>query len=288
MLGKLLKYEFKSTSRVLWFLYGGLIIVALLLGLIIRANVDLGGLDLMPAGVQSNQTMGIFMTIVTSAFALIYFLLIYAIIITTTIVIIMRFYKNMLGGEGYLMHTLPVKTSSLILSKLITACCWMLIAFAVIVVSTLVLGFSSGIITEMLRNTSLREIIGIIRMSFREIGFSGWSFVVLMLISTVSSIMTYYVSMAIGNLANNHKFLFSILAYVGIGIVLSIVLTITSVVSGMQLTNALEYADTDAFTYEFGRMMNTNVWTAIFTQLAVTVGGFFATNYLLSKKLNLA
>ena len=288
MLGKLLKYEFKSTSRVLWFLYGGLIIVALLLGLIIRANVDFGGLDLMPTGVQSNETMNIVMSIVTGAFALIYFLLIYAIIITTTIVIIMRFYKNMLGGEGYLMHTLPVKTSSLILSKLITACCWMLIAFAVIVISTIVLGLSSGIIGEILRSASLKEILVTLRMAFGQIGFSGWTFAILMIVSTVSSIITYYMSMAIGNLANNHKFLFSVLAYVGIGIVLSIVITITSVVSGMQFTSAVEYASMDSYTNEFARMMNINMWSGILTQIVVAVGGFFLTNYLLSKKLNLA
>ena len=109
-----------------------------------------------------------------------------------------------------------------------------------------------------------------------------------MLVSTVSSIMTYYVSMAIGNLANNHKFLFSVLAYVGIGVVLSIVITITSVVSGMQFTSAMETASMDSFTNEFGRMMNMNMWSGILTQIVVTVGGFFATNYLLSKKLNLA
>ena len=288
MLGKLLKYEFKSTSRVLWFLYAGLIVVALLLGLVIRANVDFGSIDFMPAPGQGNEVMGVLMSIVTGAFALIYFLLIYAIVITTTIVIIMRFYKNMLGGEGYLMHTLPVKTSSLILSKLITACCWMLIAFAVIVISTIVLGFSSGIIGEILRNGGLREIIEGVKFALKQIGFSGWTFVILMAVSTVSSIMMYYVSMALGNLANNHKFLFSVLAYVGIRVVLSIVITITSVVSGLQFTTAMETANIDSFTNEFARMMNMNMWSGILTQLAVAVGGFFLTNYLLSKKLNLA
>ena len=119
MLGKLLKYEFKSTSRVLWFLYAGLIVVALLFGLVLRVELNVGDIFLTGSSVQSGSGSSLIMTILMTALGLIYMLMIYAIFITTVVVIVMRFYKNMLGGEGYLMHTLPVKTSNLIFSKLI-------------------------------------------------------------------------------------------------------------------------------------------------------------------------
>ena len=279
MLGKLLKYEFKSTSRVLWFLYAGLIVVALLFGLVLRVELNVGDIFLTGSSVQSGSGSSLIMTILMTALGLIYMLMIYAIFITTVVVIVMRFYKNMLGGEGYLMHTLPVKTSNLIFSKLITACCWMLIATAVVVVSTLVLGLSSGIITEIFKHVEFKEVMQTIRYVFKEIGISGWSFGIMMIVSTISTILLYYMSMAIGNLANNHKFLFSVLAYVGVQIALSIIITITSVVSGRTMMMMDEYNSVWLSNY---------MWTLTLRQALLGVVGFFVTNYLLSKKLNLA
>lgn len=288
MLGKLLKYEFKSTSRVLWFLYAGLIAVSLIFGLVIRVNINVDDIYITPTAIQSNDTLGLLMSILLSALGIIYVLLIYAIFITTTVVIVMRFYKNMLGGEGYLMHTLPVKTSSLIVSKIITSFCWMVIAAVVVVISTIVLGFSSGIIGYALKYANWQEIVEGFKMVMSMFGVSGWTFILLLIVSSISSIITYYTSMAIGNLANNHKFLFSVLAYVGIGIVLSIILSITSVVGGMNIMDTASSANYTDFTTQMEAFMSYNVWTAIGTQIAVAVGGFFLTNYLLSKKLNLA
>lgn len=278
MLGKLLKYEFKSTSRVLWFLFAGLIIVSLLFGLVIRVNLNSDNLMINSSSITSNPGANVLMTVLITCLAIIYLLLIYAILITTTIVIVMRFYKNMLGGEGYLMHTLPVKTSSLIISKLITAFCWMLIAGLVIVISTIVLGLSSGIIGYALRNMDIKTIIEGIKYGLKMIGMNGWVMALLLIVSTLSTILMYYTSMAIGNLANNHKFLFSVLAYVGIQILISIILSATSITSSIQLANNDDIA----------WFMNYNLWIVIGTQLATGVGGFFLTNYLLSKKLNLA
>ena len=279
MLGKLLKYEFKSTSRVLWFLYAGLIIVSLLFGLVMRFQLDFdakptGSLDfeLLPSG------GGVIMTILITALTLIWFLLVYAIFITTTVVIVMRFYKNMLGGEGYLMHTLPVKTSSLILSKFITAFCWMVIAGIVVAISTLILGLTSGVIGQIQKTVGWSAVVEGLKYGFGMIGVNGWSLILLIIISTASTIIMYYACMAIGNLANNHKFLFSVLAYVGIQIVLSIIVTVASIVGSSSIGNASDV----------GIIMTYNTWSLLLIQLVMGVGGFFLTNYLLSKKLNLA
>lgn len=282
MLGKLLKYEFKSTSRVLLFLYIGLIAVSLLFGIVLRVNLNLDNLALIPFALTTTDGTNIFLTILTSALTIIYLLLIYAIFITTVVVIVMRFYKNMLGGEGYLMHTLPVKTGSLILSKIITSFCWMLIAGVVVVISTIVLGLSSGILIEIFKNVSLKEIISGIQHVLSLIGIRGWSIILSGLIGTISSIVMYYMSMAIGNLANNHKFLFSVLAYVGIQVVVSIVMSVSGVISGLNMSNSF-YSGTAVSTF-----FNVNIWSSIILQLVIAVGGYFLTNYLLSKKLNLA
>ena len=51
--------------------------------------------------------------------------------------ILQRFYKNLLSGEGYLMHTLPVRPWQHIASKLIAAVVWTVLSFFVVCVSCL-------------------------------------------------------------------------------------------------------------------------------------------------------
>lgn len=58
-------------------------------------------------------------------FVVLFFLSVMALAAVTVVVIVYRFYKNLLGSEGYLMHTLPVTVHQLIWSKLIAAVVWM-------------------------------------------------------------------------------------------------------------------------------------------------------------------
>ena len=50
----------------------------------------------------------------------------FAIAVLCFVSTVQRFYKNLLGREGYLMHTLPVTETQLILSKLLTSMVWVL------------------------------------------------------------------------------------------------------------------------------------------------------------------
>ena len=44
--------------------------------------------------------------------------------VATLIVVIQRFYKSLLGDEGYLMFTIPVKAWQNILNKLLVSMLW--------------------------------------------------------------------------------------------------------------------------------------------------------------------
>ena len=102
MLGKLLKYELKSTSRLMGVLYLAVLIVAAIVGFLARGTIW-------------QATQGNAIAVVVSG--LIYTLLIMTLMIVTVVMILQRFYKNLLKGEGYLMHTLPVPTWMLVASK---------------------------------------------------------------------------------------------------------------------------------------------------------------------------
>lgn len=107
MLSKLLKYEFKATCRIYGGLYLAILAVAALLGAFFR----------FPA-LASDFPFAV-VTIV-------YLMLCVAIAVITALTIIQRFTRNLLGREGYLMHTLPVTPAQLILSKLISSMVWLL------------------------------------------------------------------------------------------------------------------------------------------------------------------
>lgn len=95
MLGKLLKYELKSTSRIMGVLYLALLVVAAVVGFVARGTIW-------------EATQGNAIAVVISG--LIYTLLVMALLIITIVMVLQRFYKNLLKEEGYLMHTLPVPT----------------------------------------------------------------------------------------------------------------------------------------------------------------------------------
>ena len=97
---KLLKYEWKACARICLPLYA----VELLVAFINR---------LLYSDIGSKLLYGIPSIVMTMLYAAI----MVALFVVTAVVLVQRFYKNLLGSEGYLMFTLPVSVSQHILSK---------------------------------------------------------------------------------------------------------------------------------------------------------------------------
>jgi hypothetical protein len=112
MLKQLLKYEFKATKRLYFGLYLALALLSVVLGVTFRQEHAL-------AHSTSFQNLEVILMIV-------YVSVILAIAVLCFVNTIQRFYQNLLGREGYLMHTLPVNENQLILSKLLTSMVWVL------------------------------------------------------------------------------------------------------------------------------------------------------------------
>lgn len=112
MLRQLLKYEFKATKSLYFGLYLALALLSVVLGVTFRQEHAL-------AHSTSFQNLEVILMIV-------YVSVILAIAVLCFVNTIQRFYQNLLGREGYLMHTLPVNETQLILSKLITSMVWVL------------------------------------------------------------------------------------------------------------------------------------------------------------------
>lgn len=206
MLGKLLKYEFKSTGRIMLPLYGVLLVLAVINGFSFR-------LDFLNQGEPSNNYIQIF-----STFA--YFAIVVSIMVITFFNIVTRFYKNLLGEEGYLMFTLPVKVSSLVTSKVIFAAIWSVASFFVITMCTCIMAAISADISFI---RIIRELLDVLKHANMEAGFNIYlTTVMIMLIGIVSmlfGLMMIYLAMALGHLRSKGRLMTSIGAYIGLSII---------------------------------------------------------------------
>lgn len=261
MLGKLIKHEFKAISKTLGILHIALFITTIM-G-IIAINLS-----------KNNKY-----EYISNLTLILYILILIAVAIAVMIYLVVRFYRNLFTDEGYLMNTLPVKPSWLILSKLIVSFVWTIINFVCTFFSIILLVLSQTSIASILTvwNEITKDALNEFGLSIHALLFLG---IIGGLISIIYMFLMFYTSIAIGQTMRNHKILFSLGAYVVLYIISQIISTVGLMPFGFF---ALIQAD------------NFNVFTT-FTPIMISSYGistvlmilyFFITNYIISKKLNL-
>jgi len=182
MLGKLLKYEYKATMRTFIPIYIALLLVALVNRIFRIGNIEIG--------------FGI------SAFGLV--LLFMALGVITIMVIIQRFNGNLLGDEGYLMFTLPVNSSSLIISKIIMSIVWTICSGIVAFMTFLVLVGTKEDILDFISNIDVIWAKMVVDFTVNGEQVNPIStilfIVVIMLFMYIMFILKIYLSLAIAQL----------------------------------------------------------------------------------------
>ena len=162
MLKKLMKHDFRALSRTLVPMQigvlGGGLVATLLTALTIRLGentANTGGSALLRQlimGLSATASVLIGIAIIASA-------------LVTLLLICYHFYRSFLADEGYLTFTLPVSTSKLIWSKLLTGMFWILINALVVMVTLVIFSVfgttSSGIVNQ--------EVLQGYRMFFTEL-----------------------------------------------------------------------------------------------------------------------
>lgn len=260
MLGKLLKHEMKACSRLLLPLYLLLIVLTILDRIVLGLNIFHGVLGLL-------STFLTFIFIFTDI----------VIAVVSLVIVILRFYKNLITDEGYLMFTLPVKTNQLINSKLIAASVWTLLSAVAVILSMLFVFSSLNGFDEFWNE--LTEQLSLFR---DEIGGSFYIFLIGFVIGTIlsllSSILHIYASIAIGQLFNGHKILGSVVAYAAIGAVMQVVFTLVSAISIFIIGN-----DPNDITLATNVLMP----VTLFITLIFTIAFYWITSFLFRRKLNL-
>ena len=209
MTGRLIKYELRSSIKLMGVIWVALIVTSFLFSI----SINFMG-NIMRSSSIASTLINLFQGIT----GMLYIAVFIATAAASVVIIIMRFYKGLLSDEGYLMHTLPVKPWQLITAKGVSA---LIIVCASVIVSILSIMILAGTGSF----GAIVEFCDLIREMFREepkVILVAAEFLVLAILSLLKSIYQIYASLSIGQLAGKHRILLSLGAYVGINIVITV------------------------------------------------------------------
>lgn len=276
MLSWLLKYEFRATSRIMLCVLGALLAIAAAASLGMRA-------------IGYNRGL----TIVGAMVLVLYFLAIMCVGAVTLILLIYRFYKSLLSDEGYLIFSLPVGVHSHICCKLICAAVWMLASFAAILLSIAIVASSIGITGVVLSDLQVMFERIAAAWSIGALDFASFALELLLLaeLSAVGGCLTFYAAMSFGFSFSEHKALYSVLAYIAIGILTQ--LCIAALLGALGLLFSLQGP---GFYISLGGILNVTrvknlshavMLGGIVLQAAYCAALYAITAYFLKRRLNL-
>jgi len=282
MLKKLFKHDFRALSRTLFPLQigilGGGLVATLLSALSIRLS------ESSWAGAHgSNLLKGLLMAVSVTSAVLIG-VAIMASLLVTLIFICHHFYRSFLSDEGYLTFTLPVKTSDLLWSKLLTGMLWMLINGVVVMIALLIFSVF-GTTTNTLINM---EVLNAFRMFFTDLLPQAAQYisiplmivevVVISILALAAQLLQVYFAIIVGGqVAKKHRILAAIGMYLlinmGVGIISSVFMSLVTFGEGA-MSLALNSAQ------EVGTFM-----TTIFGWYGVLFAGLSVLFFLISKSI---
>ena len=259
MLGKLLKYDF----RAMWKQFSMIWLAALVIALINRFTLPFnrqGGL-----GTENELlaviTISVFIGVMCAMF------------VVAMVFVLTRFYRGLLGDEGYLMHTLPVKTWQLVFSKLV---CAVVVTVVNVLVSFLAMFLMMPInwIEVFVMELWKRLVQGMLRQPDALLYLA--EFFLLCVVALSLMVTMVYLSMAIGHLFHRRRVLMSVVAFFALDIAGNLVI---SLVNELGLLGFL-----DELAMWGG---HTGFWVGITLLLLPAVLMFLASSYLLKHRLNL-
>lgn len=257
MLGKLLKYEFKAFGRIMLPAYIAVIILCLITTLFFNENT-------IGNAYHSNVYM---VSIIILLF--LFILLTSASVVLCLFIVALRFKDDIFGKSGYLMNTLPVKTSYLIISKLIVAIFCEIISIAIALLAIIIFAFKTqNISIDMAYIHSLTSYHYII----------AFKILVLFLLYIIDTYLKIYCAISIGHSANNHKILKSFAAYIIFYFIQNIINYIILIIF------AIAKGDFSNVTQDFYNPYFTLTFTLEIIYILIY---YFITHYFIKNKLNL-
>ena len=201
MLFKLLKYDFRAMWKQFSLVWGAALVLALVNRFTLYSRPD------APLG-QEN---------ISSLMVLTFGAVLVAMFVIAIGFVINRFSRGLLGDEGYLMHTLPVRPWQLVASKLICGTLTWLGCGAVAILSPVFM--LPWNLPDLLQITFWGDLFrGLLKHPGTLLLMAEFLLVIISFI--VQSIAVIYLSVSIGHLVSRHRKLASVAAFIGLYILL--------------------------------------------------------------------
>lgn len=272
MLGKLIKHEIMHSARYTMAIYAAAFAAMAVTG--VSLLIDSGWLGAI------------------SCFAL--YIIGFAAVVVTLVSVIKNFYDTLFSRQGYLTLTLPVKGSSLLLSKIIVSFIWIIVSFCVMALTLLMIFHygkerSGGTMDSMWEIVSMSGILDMLPSAGAIV-----KFIVIVAILAISTIITYVgyvfftVTLANTRLLQSHPKFYGGIIFFGIMMFVNAL--------GNKLTELLPLTinvSTEKVYLSFTQMgaepdvlISYGIGGTIFSAL-VAVGLLFATGYIIENKVNI-
>ena len=289
MLGKLIKYEWKSVYKV-----GSIMLLAILavtlIGCIVLGMPWIGEWIANENTLNELQSVGLVYTLFASF--ILYVIMLVGITYGILIYLGVHFYKTMYTDQGYLTNTLPVTPNQLLVSKIFVSGIWYILIEVGVVLSivALIASFVGGVfsaqgytLSEMM--TSFFDELAIVMGS--EAGGFLIHYMVFLVLSVVLSpfcaMIMLFGSITIGQLSKKYKAMMGILAYFGVMVVNMIIsMVVQSIYTFNMTASALQNPG------GVGTMDMMGIYDSSLIIIAVMAAVlYWISHYILSKRLNM-
>lgn len=268
MLGKLMKYEWKATWKLLVSANALILLMTIIAWFMVRVLDRSGSNDF-----QMMDFMAV-MTLATYAASM------FAVSIGTGIYLIHRFYTSTYGDQGYLLHTLPVDTHHIIIAKVFVSAVWELIVIVAIYLSVI-----SLVLSAVSSNQLLHDMVDTMDRTVKYLGAEKISVLpvimtlIAFLFSIFAKVLKVTACISLGQLSSNHKLLLSFAWYIAIYVI-------------EQMIQGVYFAIVFAFRKQLSDRAYVsyfdNQWeTSLIAGIISCVVFYLLTWYVMSRKLNL-
>lgn len=254
MVGKLLKHELYRIARI------AAIPAVAMIALAILCRISLIG------AADSPELPAIIM--------IFYIIAIVATLVVCAWVGIVRFYRTLFTGEGYMTLSLPVSADQLLISKLLSSIIASLGGVVVCVLSALILLIGQGINITMILDSLSSVLIDFgVEIVNAGGGLYVFELVLLYILSIPMSFLLFYLVMAVAQLfTTKNRTVIAVALYFGGAFVWSIIM---SLVGNLIIYHALQVS------------VHLYMWIEIVFTIAVDLISYFVVRYIIKNKVNL-
>ena len=254
MFWNLVRYEFKNVNKWYLALYAAVLVLSVLIGMQVHYYNYVSFKDSQP--------------VLLFFLALVFGGLMITLGISTIFLIIKRFKGSVYDRQGYLTLTLPVSEHHIITAKLVGAFIWSILSSTVLVLSAFIIVTIT--VPEWISNSELIPLVGTF---LPQLSLMGVSF----LLNTISGILCIYLAISIGQLFNEYRTALSIVAYIGIQIVIGFIELFFNLSSNFYVNSLVGLNDN----FYMGAS------TSIIEELIFIAIFYLGTYYILRNKVNL-